>query len=137
MREGDRRFGWNGSGRVSSFYFSRFAEDAYEPELWKIFKRWGKVCNLYIDRKRDKNGYRYGFARFVGIQNDLDFSRKLDAINAGSMKLHVNIPRFAIVGGLGAEKKEREYAEKEKGNKLRKKNLKEERWILGDHMQRW
>ena len=87
----------------------------------------GKVCNLYIDRKRDKNGYRYGFARFVGIQNDLDFSRKLDAINAGSMKLHVNIPRFAIVGGLGAEKKEREYAEKEKGNKLRKKNLKEER----------
>lgn len=97
----------------------------------------GKVCNLYIDRKRDKNGYRYGFARFVGIQNDLDFARKLDAINVGSMKLHVNIPRFAIVGGLGAEKKEREYAEKEKGNKLRKKNLKEERWILGDHMQRW
>lgn len=127
MREGDRRFGWNGSGRVSSFYFSRFAEDAYEPELWKIFKRWGKVCNLYIDRKRDKNGYRYGFARFVGIQNDLDFARKLDAINVGSMKLHVNIPRFAIVGGLGAEKKEREYAEKEEGNKLRKKNLKEER----------
>lgn len=47
MREGDRRFGWNGSGRVSSFYFSRFADDAYEQELWKIFKRWGK-CAIYI-----------------------------------------------------------------------------------------
>lgn len=76
MRERDRgrergcqseweRDWWRNDGRndVTSFFFTHFPDSVDEKELWKVFQRRGRVWNVYIPRKRDKEGQRFGFVR--------------------------------------------------------------------------
>ena len=60
---------WRESSDVSTFYFTRFPEDATERDLWLHFKKWGDVRELFISKKRNKMGRRYGFVRFKGVSD--------------------------------------------------------------------
>ncbi|XP_028242215.1 uncharacterized protein LOC114420549 [Glycine soja] len=88
------RVNWRDHRNISSFYFTRFPEDATEDELWKIFRRAGDVREVFISNKRNRNGRRYGFVRFIGVDNVQQLERRLDNIVLGGLKLYVNIPKY-------------------------------------------
>lgn len=88
------RVNWRDHRNISSFYFTRFPEDTTEDELWKIFRRAGDVREVFIPNKRNRTGRRYGFVRFIGVDNVQQLERRLDNIVMGGLKLYVNIPKF-------------------------------------------
>lgn len=58
---------WRDRADISSFYFTRITDEITEKELWRHFKQWGDVREVFIPSKRNKNGRRYGFVRFKGV----------------------------------------------------------------------
>ena len=69
------RVNWRDHRNISSFYFTRFPEDTTEDELWKIFRRAGDVREVFIPNKRNRTGRRYGFVRFIGVDNVQQWER--------------------------------------------------------------
>ena len=59
---------WRGRTDIVSFYFTRFLEKATEKDLWKHFKKFGDVREVFIPKNRNKTGRRYGFVRFKGVE---------------------------------------------------------------------
>ena len=88
------RTNWRDHHNISSFYFTRFPEEATEAELWQHFKKVGDVREVFISRKRNRSGRRYGFARFKGVDDVKQLERRLDNIVLGGLKLYVNIPKY-------------------------------------------
>lgn len=85
---------WRDHKDISSFYFTRFADDITERELWQHFKRWVDVREIFIPSRRNYNGRRYGFVWFKGVRDIRHLARQLDRIVIGGMKLYVTIPKY-------------------------------------------
>ncbi|KAG5069405.1 hypothetical protein JHK85_001782 [Glycine max] len=73
---------------------TRFPEDVTEKDLWVQFKRWGDVREVFISKKRNKGGRRYGFVRFSGVTDVHRLERQLDNLIVGGLKLYVNVPKY-------------------------------------------
>ena len=98
---------WRDRPDTTSFYFSHFLDSVQEKELWKIFQEWGKVWEVFIPLKRNKQGHRYGFVRFKGVENEDRLERSLDNnIYINDMKLFVNKPKFQR-GGYKVDNKQK------------------------------
>lgn len=79
---------------LTSFYFTNFLEGFGNEDMWKVFIKWGRVREVYIPPKRDKFGKRFGFVRYMDVQNPKGLEVKLDNIWIGDLKIRVSIPRF-------------------------------------------
>ena len=88
---------WRDQKDITSFYFSRFADDITEQELWHHFKKWGDVREIFIPNRRNASGRRYGFVRFKGVQDIPYLAKQLDEIVIGGLKLFVNLPKYGRV----------------------------------------
>ncbi|KAI3792215.1 hypothetical protein L2E82_06088 [Cichorium intybus] len=62
-RKNDRR------DHPTSFYVSNLPEGATVNEIWKKFEGFGKLVDVYIARKKERSGARFGFVRFAGVQD--------------------------------------------------------------------
>jgi len=93
QQQGYIRENWRDKNDVSTFYFTRFTEDTTEKELWYHFKRWGNVREIFISKQKNKNGRRFGFARFRGVKDAHKLAKEMDRMVIGGLKLYVNIPR--------------------------------------------
>ena len=80
--EKHRPLSWRNKKDIISFYFSHFPESVNETYLWKLFQEWGKVWEVFIPKSKNKQGQRYGFVRFKGVEDE------------GRLKLFVNKPKF-------------------------------------------
>ena len=89
-----RRENWRDKKDVSSFYFTRFPVDITEQDMWQSFRKWGDLREIFISKKKNRNGRRYGFARFKGVNDAHKLARQLDQIVIGGLKLYVNIPKY-------------------------------------------
>ncbi|MCI42544.1 endonuclease/exonuclease/phosphatase family protein, partial [Trifolium medium] len=49
---------------TTSFFVTNFPDDATSDDLWKLFLKFGKVGEVYIPKKLDKRGRRFGFVKF-------------------------------------------------------------------------
>lgn len=76
-----------------------------------MFQRWGRVIDIFIPQKRNKFGNKFGFVKFIDVNNPKAFEEKLDALWLGTYKLRVNIPVFDRVAGLGVIKKPQAFVE--------------------------
>ena len=63
--------------------------------LWKNFKKWEDVREVYIAKRRNKDGRRYDFVRFKGVSDAKRLEVQLDNTFINDQKLFVNLPRFA------------------------------------------
>ncbi|GKU90755.1 hypothetical protein SLEP1_g4707 [Rubroshorea leprosula] len=79
------------SGWATTFFFYNFPEELEAKFLWNSFQMYGKVVDVYIPRKRDKKGKRYGFVRLSGVKNEMQMERRLNEIWIGSYKMRVKI----------------------------------------------
>jgi len=61
--------------------------------MWKIFRRWGKVQEVFIPRRTNRAGHKFGFVRFTRINDPDRLEYQLDNIWIENTKLYVNKPR--------------------------------------------
>jgi hypothetical protein len=80
---------------TTSFFFTNFPEDASSEVLWKLFLKFGRVGEVYIPKKLDKRGRRFGFVKFKEVGDVEELSERLRDVWLGSFKLLVNLSRFA------------------------------------------
>ena len=85
---------WRNNADITSFYFTHFPDEANEELLWRHFKKWGDVREVYIAKRLNKDGRRYGFVRFKGVSDAKGLEVRLDNIFINDCKLFVNLPRF-------------------------------------------
>ncbi|PWA52455.1 cytochrome P450 [Artemisia annua] len=60
----------------------------------EVFAKYGKVVDVYIEKKRNKLGKRFGFVRFATDSNLAGFEKLLNTISIGTQKLWCNIAHF-------------------------------------------
>jgi len=82
------------SNSFTTFFFSNFSASHVEYEMLKFFQKWARVKEVFISRRRNRWGRRFGFVRFFGIENVVSLERELDRSYIGKMKLYVNLPRY-------------------------------------------
>lgn len=85
---------WRHEANITSFYFTHFPVEANEKLLWWHFKKWGDVREVYIAKRLNKEGRRYGFVRFKDVKDAKGLELRLDNIFINEHKLYVNLPRF-------------------------------------------
>ncbi|XP_068475216.1 uncharacterized protein [Phaseolus vulgaris] len=78
----------------TTFFFSNFPNGFGEMDMRKVFQRWARVKEVFISRRLNKWGRRFGFVRFFDVGNVGRLEKELDQIFIGSKKLHVNVPRY-------------------------------------------
>jgi hypothetical protein len=79
---------------ATSFFITNFPDDVKAADLWPKFARFGRVGEVYIPDKVDKQGRRFGFVKYRDIR---DAREQLDLISNiwfGSFKIRVNLSRF-------------------------------------------
>jgi RNA recognition motif-containing protein len=79
---------------TTSFFITNFPDDATTGDLWKLFLKFGKVGEVYVPKKLDKRGRRFGFVKFKDVGDVEVLSEKLRDVWIGSFKLWVNRSRF-------------------------------------------
>jgi hypothetical protein len=82
---------------ATSFFFTNFPKDVFEEDLWKRFARFGRVGEVYIPKKVDKQGRRFGFVKYREVKDEweaTDLLRCISDIWFGTFKLRVNRARF-------------------------------------------
>ncbi|XP_068466662.1 uncharacterized protein [Phaseolus vulgaris] len=82
------------ASKSTTFFFSNFPNGFGEKDMLKIFQRWARVQDVFISRRLNKRGKRFGFVRLFDVKNVGKLERELDQIYIGSTKLFVNIPRY-------------------------------------------
>ncbi|KAL3024266.1 hypothetical protein AAZX31_04G110500 [Glycine max] len=88
------RRNWRDDVDITSFYFTRFSEEVTKAELWRHFSHWGELKEIFIPNRRNREGKRYGFARFKGVGDRRSVEKELDNSFIRGLKLHVNIPKY-------------------------------------------
>jgi hypothetical protein len=86
----------------TSFFVTNFPEDLVWGDLWKLFAKFGSVCDVFIPKKVDKWGRRFGFVKFKEVKEfEVELlSKKLEDVWWDKFKLKINRARF----GKGEEK---------------------------------
>jgi hypothetical protein len=79
---------------TASYYFTNFPEDAKVNVLWSKFARYGRVGEVYVPKKLDKQGKRFRFVKFREVRNTEELLSRLGDVWLGSFKLRVNLSRF-------------------------------------------
>jgi len=65
---------WN----VTTFFFSHFPNSYGEREMWGIFQRWGRLAEVFISKKLNRRGNRFGFVRFYDVKNAGKLEKELE-----------------------------------------------------------
>jgi hypothetical protein len=79
---------------ATSFFISNFPDAATTGELWKLFQKFGRVGEVYIPKKVDKKGRRFGFVKFKEVNDVEALCDSMKEVWMGSFKLWVNLARF-------------------------------------------
>lgn len=62
--------------------------------MWKTFDSLGVIVDLYIAKKRNRWGKRFGFVRFIKVSDSKKLEEELNGIWIGSFRLLVNLARY-------------------------------------------
>ena len=79
---------------VTSFYVTNFPDSITAKDLWTVCSPFGRLVDTFIANKRSKGGKRFGFIRYVGVNDITSFVRSLSNIWIGSFHLYVTTARF-------------------------------------------
>lgn len=92
----------NGNIRnFTTFFITEFGDKWRVQDLFFELKEFGELEEIVIPPRRDKNGRRYGFTRFLNVSGENMMEIKLDNLVLEGRKLFSNLPGFQIVGKKG------------------------------------
>jgi len=126
------------ASNFTTFFFSNFPNGFGEKDMLKVFQKWARVQDVFISRRLNKWGKRFGFVRLFDVKNVGKLERELDQIYIGSTKLFVNIPKYHRVDASREEGRNKssvgmgrlEYGAKERvGTEVNKSYKGKEVWV--------
>jgi RNA recognition motif-containing protein len=79
---------------TTSFFITNLPDDASIGDLWKTFREFGRVGEVYIPKKLDRRGRRFGFVKFKEVEDVEALGDRLKDVWIGPYKLWVNRSRF-------------------------------------------
>jgi hypothetical protein len=79
---------------TTSFFFTNYLVDTQVTELWKLFAKFGRVGEVYIPKKLDKQRHKFGFVKFKEVTDVEELSSRLGDIWIGTYHLRINLSRF-------------------------------------------
>ncbi|CAK8575923.1 unnamed protein product [Lathyrus sativus] len=77
-----------------SFFFMGFLNSFNVKDMFKFFKEFGLVMEVYIPAQKSKRGKRYRFVRFRKVAYERIIEVKLYNIHIQGKKIYANTPRF-------------------------------------------
>ncbi|KAJ0522979.1 putative RNA recognition motif domain, nucleotide-binding alpha-beta plait domain superfamily [Helianthus annuus] len=80
---------------ITKFFVTNLPEGCTPWEISEFVKVFGVVTGVYIARKLDKFGNRFGFIKFKDVRDVKELERVLNGTKMGNSKLKVNVARFA------------------------------------------
>ncbi|XP_071689144.1 uncharacterized protein [Rutidosis leptorrhynchoides] len=77
--------------RITSYLFNNFPDDWCSIDFWDIFKKYGNIHEVYIPKKRLKNGRKFGFVRYLDVPDyhKESLARRLNLIVIGDHLIKV------------------------------------------------
>lgn len=79
-----------------SFFFTHFPSKMKVSKLWQLFNSYGVVGEVFVPKKLDKWGKRFGFVKFKNVTNMELLELQLEEVWWGDSKLKVNKARFGM-----------------------------------------
>ncbi|KAL4570415.1 hypothetical protein LXL04_026067 [Taraxacum kok-saghyz] len=79
---------------ATSFFFQNFPENINKDSLRQIFQTYGTVVDVFIPAKIDISNRKFGFVRFIRVNNPTKFLSKLQNIWIGSYKVRISIAKY-------------------------------------------
>ncbi|XP_058776480.1 uncharacterized protein LOC131650787 [Vicia villosa] len=81
-------------GSTTTFFFTSFPDKLGAKDLVRVFGDYGRVDEVVILARRNKQGRKFGFVRFFEVSDVDMLALKLDKIFLGKQNLFVNLPRY-------------------------------------------
>ncbi|GJW79143.1 RNA-directed DNA polymerase, eukaryota, nucleotide-binding alpha-beta plait domain protein [Tanacetum coccineum] len=78
----------------SSIFVSNIPWNASVQDLWDICNKWGVVINVYIAAKRSKSGHRFGFVRFINVNDINQLVSNLRTAWMGGFHLFADVAKY-------------------------------------------
>ncbi|KAJ9538625.1 hypothetical protein OSB04_031358 [Centaurea solstitialis] len=105
--------------------------------MWRTFKRFGDLSDIYMAKRRLINGGKFGFVRFKHVDNEVLLEKRLRDIWIGNFRLRVHLAKQKVferpaatshlqkenhlkVGSSSVKKEAKSYAEAVKEGKRKK-----------------
>lgn len=107
-RRGRRSNDLRANEGISTFFFRNFPEHCSASRLRRKFEEVGKVVEVFIPAKRDKQGHKFGFVRFAVRGGSRHLLDKLNKVWVDSFVIRAFVPRFAKPQGLVGKEEARE-----------------------------
>ncbi|GJT63732.1 nucleotide-binding alpha-beta plait domain-containing protein [Tanacetum coccineum] len=78
----------------SSIFVSNIPWNASVQDLWDICNKWGVVIDVYIAAKRSKSGHRFGFVRFINVNDINQLVSNLRTTWMGGFHLFADVAKY-------------------------------------------
>ncbi|PWA92357.1 nucleotide-binding alpha-beta plait domain-containing protein [Artemisia annua] len=89
----------NTQRRITKIFVTNLPEGCSGTGLATQVRMYGQIFGLYIARKRDKGGNRFGFVSMLDVKDKEELLKNLRGIRMGDCKLWFNIARFVLEDG--------------------------------------
>ncbi|KAJ0452199.1 putative RNA recognition motif domain, nucleotide-binding alpha-beta plait domain superfamily [Helianthus annuus] len=83
-----------GSG-LAKFYVCNLLDRCGSKDVEEFFRQFGEVSGVYIARKRDKWGNRFGFVSFCKVKDVKFLEKTVASVKMGNYALKANLARFS------------------------------------------
>ncbi|KAJ0935199.1 putative RNA recognition motif domain, nucleotide-binding alpha-beta plait domain superfamily [Helianthus annuus] len=85
--------------RITKVFITNLPEKCSGNVLSDFIRSYGDIYDLYIARKRDKAGNRFGFVSFLDVKDSKDLIRMICNTRIGDCRLKANVTRFTLEEG--------------------------------------
>lgn len=75
-------------------YFSEFLDHFRAKNIYEFFKKHGDLKEVVIPLKKNKFGRRFGFARFINVQDIRMLAVRFDNSFIDNKNIFANVPIF-------------------------------------------
>jgi hypothetical protein len=79
---------------ATSYFFTNFPEEVKAADLWPRFAKFGRVGEVFIPAKVDKQGKKFGFVKFRDVKDEKELLRRISNIWIDSFKIRINLSKF-------------------------------------------
>ncbi|KAJ0532536.1 putative RNA recognition motif domain, nucleotide-binding alpha-beta plait domain superfamily [Helianthus annuus] len=86
----------NFKGPVTKFYVTHLPPGCIPWEVSEFVRVFGDVTGVYIARKKDKEGRKFGFISFRNVVDVKEMEHALNGTKMGGYKLMANLAKFAV-----------------------------------------
>ncbi|GJY58950.1 copia protein, partial [Tanacetum coccineum] len=90
----------------SSIFVSNIPWNASVQDLWDICNKWGVVIDVYIAAKRSKSGHRFGFVRFINVNDINQLVSNLRTAWMGGFHLFADVAKYGRTYNRPVERSE-------------------------------